>query len=181
MTAKSVLDLIGNTPLLRLNEASKLTGCEILGKAEFLNPGQSVKDRAALEIIRQAEASGELKPGGVVVEGTAGNTGIGLAMVCSALGYRCKIIMPRTQSEEKKDAVTDGKVDGFICAVGSGGTIGGVSMGLKAKNKDIQIGIADPFGSKMYSYYKTGELETEQSARRAVSWRLIRYQYCGRD
>ena len=222
MTATSVLDLIGNTPLLRLNEASKLTGCEILGKAEFLNPGQSVKDRAALEIIRQAEASGELKPGGVVVEGTAGNTGIGLAMVCSALGYRCKIIMPRTQSEEKKDAVkllgaelievdavpyanpknyvryseevakntkdaiwanqfdntanrdahikttapeiweqTNGKVDGFICAVGSGGTIGGVSMGLKAKNKDIQIGIADPFGSKMYSYYKTGELETE--------------------
>ena len=221
MTAKSVLDLIGNTPLLRLNEASKLTGCEILGKAEFLNPGQSVKDRAALEIIRQAEASGELKPGGVVVEGTAGNTGIGLAMVCSALGYRCKIIMPRTQSEEKKDAVkllgaelievdavpyanpknyvryseevakntkdgvwanqfdntanrdahikttgpeiweqTDGKVSGFICAVGSGGTLGGVSMSLKEKNPDVKIGLADPFGSKMFSYYTTGELAT---------------------
>jgi cysteine synthase A len=221
MTAKSVLDLIGDTPLLRLNEASKLTGCEILGKAEFLNPGQSVKDRAALEIIRQAEASGELKPGGVVVEGTAGNTGIGLAMVCSALGYRCKIIMPRTQSEEKKDAVkllgaelievdavpyanpknyvryseevakntkdgvwanqfdntanrdahikttgpeiwdqTDGKVSGFICAVGSGGTLGGVSMSLKEKNPDVKIGLADPFGSKMFSYYTTGELAT---------------------
>jgi len=105
VSASSVLDLIGNTPLLRLNEASKLTGCEILGKAEFLNPGQSVKDRAALSIIRAAEKDGSLKPGGVVVEGTAGNTGIGLAMVCSALGYRCKIVMPRTQSQEKKDAV----------------------------------------------------------------------------
>ena len=105
MRAAPVLDLIGNTPLLRLNEASKLTGCEILGKCEFLNPGQSVKDRAALQIIRDAEASGRLRSGGVVVEGTAGNTGIGLAMVCSALGYRCKIVMPRTQSQEKKDAV----------------------------------------------------------------------------
>ena len=222
VSASSVLDLIGNTPLLRLNEASKLTGCEILGKAEFLNPGQSVKDRAALHIIRAAEKDGSLKPGGVVVEGTAGNTGIGLAMVCSALGYRCKIVMPRTQSQEKKDAVkllgaelvevdavpyanpnnyvhfserlaketpnaiwanqfdntanreahidttgpeifeqTDGKVDGFICSVGSGGTLGGVSMALKARNPDIQIGIADPFGSKMYSYFKDGVLETE--------------------
>jgi len=227
MPFASVLDLIGNTPLIRLNEASKLTGCEILGKAEFLNPGQSVKDRAALHIIRAAEASGELKPGGVVVEGTAGNTGIGLAMVCSALGYRCKIVMPRTQSQEKKDAVkllgaelvevdavpytnpnnyvhisqrlaeelaeseangaiwanqfdntanrdahvkgtgpeiyeqTGGKVDGFICAVGSGGTLGGVSMALKALNSDIQIGVADPMGSKMYNYYKFGELESE--------------------
>lgn len=227
MTAASVLDLIGNTPLIRLNDASKLTGCEILGKAEFLNPGQSVKDRAALSIIRAAEASGELKPGGVVVEGTAGNTGIGLAMVCSALGYRCKIVMPRTQSQEKKDAVkllgaelvevdavpyanpnnyvhfsermakelaesepngaiwanqfdntanrdahihttgpeifeqTDGKVDGFICAVGSGGTLGGVSMALKALNPKIQIGVADPMGSKMYSFYKYGELESD--------------------
>jgi len=105
MAAKSVLDLIGNTPLIRLNEASKLTGCEILGKAEFLNPGQSVKDRAALEIILAAKASGDLKPGGVIVEGTAGNTGIGLAMVCSALGYRCKIVMPNTQSQEKKNAI----------------------------------------------------------------------------
>lgn len=227
MAAQSVLDLIGNTPLLRLNEASKLTGCEILGKAEFLNPGQSVKDRAALSIIRAAEKSGELRPGGIVVEGTAGNTGIGLAMVCAALGYRCQIIMPRTQSQEKKDAVkllgaelievdavpysnpenyvhaserlakelaasepngaiwanqfdntanrdahihttgpeifeqTHGKVDGFICAVGSGGTLGGVSMALKARNPKIQIGIADPGGSKLYSYYKFGELETE--------------------
>ncbi len=222
MSASSVLDLIGNTPLLRLNEASKLTGCEILGKAEFLNPGQSVKDRAALSIIRAAEKDGSLKPGGVVVEGTAGNTGIGLAMVCSALGYRCKIVMPRTQSQEKKDAVkllgaelvevdavpyanpnnyvhfserlaketpnaiwanqfdntanrdahvhttgpeifeqTDGKVNGFICAVGSGGTLGGVSLALKAKNPNIQIGVADPFGSKMYSYYKDGVLESD--------------------
>ena len=227
MPASSVLDLIGNTPLIRLNEASKLTGCEILGKAEFLNPGQSVKDRAALHIIREAESSGELTSGGVVVEGTAGNTGIGLAMVCSALGYRCKIVMPRTQSQEKKDAVkllgaelievdavpytnpnnyvhvseriakelaeseangaiwanqfdntanrdahikstgpeifeqTNGKVDGFICAVGSGGTLGGVSMALKSLNPKIQVGVADPLGSKMYSYYKYGELESE--------------------
>lgn len=227
MSVTSVLDLIGNTPLLRLNEASKLTGCEILGKAEFLNPGQSVKDRAALSIIRAAEASGDLRPGGVVVEGTAGNTGIGLAMVCSALGYRCKIIMPRTQSQEKKDAVkllgaelievdavpysnpdnyvhasgrlakklaetepcgavwanqfdntanrdahihhtgpeifdqTDGKVDGFICAVGSGGTLGGISMALKERNPEIQIGIADPYGSKLYSHYADGILQTE--------------------
>ena len=222
VSASSVLDLIGNTPLLRLNEASKLTGCEIFGKAEFLNPGQSVKDRAALSIIRAAEQDGSLKPGGVVVEGTAGNTGIGLAMVCSALGYRCKIVMPRTQSQEKKDAVkllgaelvevdavpyanpnnyvhfserlakdtpnaiwanqfdntanrdahvqttgpeifeqTDGKVDGFICAVGSGGTLGGVSLALKARNPDIQIGVADPFGSKMYSFFKDGVLQAE--------------------
>jgi len=222
VSATSVLDLIGNTPLLRLNEASKLTGCEILGKAEFLNPGQSVKDRAALSIIRAAEEDGSLKPGGVVVEGTAGNTGIGLAMVCSTLGYRCKIVMPRTQSQEKKDAVkllgaelvevdavpyanpnnyvhfserlaketpnaiwanqfdntanrdahvqttgpeifeqTDGKVDGFICAVGSGGTLGGISMALKARNPKIQIGVADPFGSKMYSYFNDGILQAE--------------------
>ncbi len=222
VTATSVLDLIGNTPLLRLNEASKLTGCEILGKAEFLNPGQSVKDRAALSIIRAAEADGSLKPGGVVVEGTAGNTGIGLAMVCSALGYRCKIVMPRTQSQEKKDAVkllgaelvevdavpyanpdnyvhfserlaketpgavwanqfdntanrdahihatgpeifeqTEGKVDGFVCAVGSGGTLGGVSMALKARNPKIKIGVADPYGSKMFSYFTDGCLEAE--------------------
>jgi len=226
MTASSILDLVGNTPLIRLNEASKLTGCDIYGKAEFLNPGQSVKDRAALQIIRNAEAKGDLKPGGVVVEGTAGNTGIGLAMVCSALGYRCKIVMPRTQSQEKKDAVkllgaelievdavpysnpenyvhvserlanelaltepngaiwanqfdnianreahilgtgpeifeqTGGKVDGFICSVGSGGTLGGVSLALKALNPEIQIGVADPFGSKMYSYFTNGELES---------------------
>ncbi len=227
MTAHSVLDLIGNTPLLRLKEASKLTGCEIYGKAEFLNPGQSVKDRAALGIIRAAEQAGTLKPGGFVVEGTAGNTGIGLAMVSAALGYRCKIVIPRTQSQEKKDAIrllgaelievdavpyanpdnyvhysgrlakelaqtepngavwanqfdnvanrdahyrttgpeifdqTDGKVDGFICSVGSGGTLGGVSMALKERNPKIQIGLADPGGSKMFSYYKHGELATE--------------------
>lgn len=227
MIVRSVLDLIGNTPLIRLKDASEMTGCEILGKAEFLNPGQSVKDRAALSIIRHAEANGSLKPGGVVVEGTAGNTGIGLAMVCAALGYRCKIVMPRTQSQEKKDSVkllgaelievdavpysnpnnyihtsqrlaeslaetesngavwanqfdnianrqahidttgpeiynqTDGKVDGFICAVGSGGTLGGVSMALKELNPSIQIGVADPMGSKMYQYYKNGTLESE--------------------
>lgn len=222
MAASTVLELIGNTPLLRLNGASNLTGCEILGKAEFLNPGQSVKDRAALSIIRAAEADGSLQPGGVVVEGTAGNTGIGLAMVCSALGYRCKIVMPRTQSQEKKDAVkllgaelievdavpyanpdnyvhfserlaketpnaiwanqfdntanrdahiyttgpeifeqTQGKVDGFICAVGSGGTLGGVSLALKSRNPKIQIGVADPFGSKMFSYFNNGTLEAE--------------------
>lgn len=221
MTAHSVIDLIGNTPLIRLNKASELTGCEILGKAEFLNPGQSVKDRAALSIIRAAEAAGTLKPGGTVVEGTAGNTGIGLAMVCAALGYACKIVIPRSQSQEKKDAIrlagaelievdavpysnpdnyvrysgrlaeelgavwanqfdntanrdahiqttapeiykqTDGEIDGFICAVGSGGTLGGVSLALKEMNPDIQIGIADPGGSKLFSYYKDGVLETE--------------------
>lgn len=227
MVAKSVIDLIGNTPLIRLGAASKATGCEIYGKAEFLNPGQSVKDRAALSIIRAAEASGALKPGGTVVEGTAGNTGIGLAMVCAALGYTCKIVIPRSQSQEKKDAIrlmgaqlievdalpysnpdnyihyserlakelartepngvvwanqfdntanrdahikttgpeifkqTDGQIDGFVCAVGSGGTLGGVSMALKDLNPSIQIGIADPGGSKLYSYYKDGKLESE--------------------
>lgn len=226
MVANSVLDLIGNTPLIRLKDASEMTGCEILGKAEFLNPGQSVKDRAALSIIRHAEKIGTLRPGGVVVEGTAGNTGIGLAMVCSALGYRCKIVMPRTQSQEKKDSVkllgaelievdaapysnpnnyihtskrlaeelnktepngalwanqfdnvanrqahidttgpeifeqTDGKIDGFICSIGSGGTIGGVSMALKKLKPSVQIGVADPLGSKMYSYFKNGDLES---------------------
>ncbi|MCF6221747.1 MAG: cysteine synthase A [Robiginitomaculum sp.] len=221
MTAQSIIDLIGNTPLIRLNRASEITGCEIFGKAEFLNPGQSVKDRAALSIIRAAEAAGTLKPGGIVVEGTAGNTGIGLAMVCAALGYTCKIVIPRSQSQEKKDAIrlagaelievdavpysnpdnyvrysgrlaeelgavwanqfdntanrdahiqttapeiyaqTDGKVDGFICAVGSGGTLGGVSLALKDMNPDVQIGIADPGGSKLYSFYKDGVLESE--------------------
>ncbi len=228
MTVKnSVLDTIGNTPLIRLKQASEETGCEILGKAEFLNPGQSVKDRAALGIVRDAEAKGLLKPGGTIVEGTAGNTGIGLALVGSALGYRTVIVMPRTQSQEKKDAVQllgaelievdavpfrnpnnyvhysrrlaeelaesepngavwanqfdnvanrqahldttgpeiyeqlDGKLDGFICAVGSGGTLGGVSMALKARNKDIQIGLADPGGAALYEYYKNGELKSE--------------------
>jgi len=219
--APSVLDLIGNTPLFRLKAASEATGCEILGKAEFLNPGQSVKDRAALGIIRDAEANGALKPGGRIVEGTAGNTGIGLAMVASALGYRTTIVIPRTQSQEKKDAIrlagaqlvevdavpysnpdnyvrysgrlaeelgavwanqfdnvanrrvheettgpeiweqTGGKVDGFICAVGSGGTLAGVASALRARNPDVKIGLADPFGAGLYSYYKTGELKAE--------------------
>jgi cysteine synthase len=224
---RSIVDLIGNTPLLRLNRASDETGCEILGKCEFLNPGQSVKDRPALGIVREAEAAGLLKPGGTIVEGTAGNTGIGLALVGKALGYRVVIVMPRTQSQEKKDAIrllgaelievdavpyanpnnyvrysgrlaeelaasepngaiwanqfdnqanrrahysttgqeiwqqTGGKLDGFICAVGSGGTLGGVSLALKEKNKKIQVGIADPGGAALYSYYTTGELKAE--------------------
>jgi cysteine synthase len=221
----SVLDAIGNTPLIRLKGASEATGCTILGKAEFLNPGQSVKDRAALSIIRQAERSGQLKPGGVIVEGTAGNTGIGLAVVAQALGYRTVIVIPETQSQEKKDAIrllgaelvevpavpyknpnnyvrlsgrlaaelaktepngaiwanqfdnvanrdahvettapeiwrdTDGKVDGFICAVGSGGTLAGVALGLRAKNPSVKIGIADPEGAALYNYYTNGELK----------------------
>ena len=223
----NVIDAIGNTPLIRLKRASEETGCEIYGKAEFLNPGQSVKDRAALAIVQDAEASGTLRPGGVIVEGTAGNTGIGLALIGAAKGYRVTVVMPRTQSQEKKDAVialgaelvevdaapassdnhypkvarriaeekaksepdgaiwanqfdnianrqghidttgpeiwadTDGKVDGFICAVGSGGTLGGVSMALKARNKDIAIGLADPGGAALYNWYKRGELKAE--------------------
>ena len=224
----SVLDLIGNTPLLRLNRLSEATGCEILGKCEFLNPGQSVKDRPALGMVRDAEASGRLKPGGTIVEGTAGNTGIGLAMVGAALGYKVVIVMPRTQSKEKKDAVrnlgaklvevdavpysnpnhyarysgrlaeelnesepngaiwanqfdnqanrkahyetmgpeiweqTGGKVDGFICAVGSGGTLAGTAMSLREKSDGkVKIGIADPGGAALYEYYKNGELKSE--------------------
>jgi cysteine synthase A len=218
---------IGNTPLIKLKRASEETGCTILGKAEFLNPGGSVKDRAALAIIRDAEERGALRPGGVIVEGTAGNTGIGLALVGNALGYRSVIVMPETQSQEKKDMLrlvgadlrlvpavpykdpnnyvrysgrlaeeiaasepngaiwanqfdnvanrkghyettgpeiweqTDGKVDGFICSVGSGGTIGGVSMALKERNPKIQIGLADPMGSAIYNYYANGELKSE--------------------
>jgi cysteine synthase len=224
---QNVIDAIGRTPLIRLRKASELTGANIYGKAEFLNPGQSVKDRAALGMIRDAEKSGRLRPGGVVVEGTAGNTGIGLAVVGNALGYRTVIVMPRTQSQEKKDAVkslgaklvevdavpyanpnhyvkysqrlademnktepngavwanqfdntanrnahyqttgpeiweqTEGKVDGFICSVGSGGTLGGVSLALKERSKKVVIGIADPGGASLYSYYKTGELKAE--------------------
>lgn len=223
----SVIEAIGNTPLIRLKRVSEETGCEILGKAEFLNPGQSVKDRAALGIIQDAEQSGRLKPGGTIVEGTAGNTGIGLAMVGAALGYRVVIVMPRTQSQEKKDAVklfggelievdavpyanpnhyakysgrlaeelsetepngaiwanqfdnianmkaheqttgpeiyeqTNGELDGFICAVGSGGTLAGVAKALKERNPDIQIGIADPGGAALYEYFKNGELKSE--------------------
>ena len=216
-----VVAAIGNTPLIRLKKASELTGCTILGKAEFMNPGQSVKDRAALFIIRDAIAKGHLKPGGTIVEGTAGNTGIGLAVVARAMGFRTVIVIPVTQSQEKKDAIrqlgaelvevpavayknpnnyvkysgrlakamgavwanqfdnvanrqahiettapeiwaqTDGKVDAFVSAVGSGGTLAGVSMGLKSKNKNIKLVLADPMGAALYSYYKTGELKSE--------------------
>jgi cysteine synthase len=228
--APDVLSLIGNTPLIRLNRVSDETGCEILGKAEFLNPGQSVKDRAALFIVRDAIAKGELKPGGTIVEGTAGNTGIGLSLVGNAMGFKSVIVIPDTQSQEKKDALalmgaeliqvpakpyknpnnyvklsgrlarklaaelpggaiwanqfdnvanrrahlegtgpeiwdqTDGKVDGFICSVGSGGTLGGVSMALKARNRNVQIGIADPEGAALYNYYAHGELRAEGSS-----------------
>jgi cysteine synthase len=226
----SVLDAVGNTPLIRLKKASELTGCEILGKAEFMNPGQSVKDRAALFIIRDAERRGLLRPGGVVVEGTAGNTGIGLTLVAKALGYRTVIVIPDTQSQEKKDALrllgaelievpavpyknpnnyvkisgrlaeqlaksepngavwanqfdnlanrdghfattaqeiwrqTEGKVDGFVCAVGTGGTLAGTGIGLKAHKKDIKIALADPLGAALYSYYTSGELKAEGSS-----------------
>ena len=226
----SVIDVIGNTPLIRLRRVSELTGCEILGKAEFMNPGQSVKDRAALFIIRDAEKKGLLKPGGVIVEGTAGNTGIGLTVVGKALGYRTVIVIPDTQSQEKKDALrllgaellevpavpyrnpnnyvkvsgrlaeklaqseasgaiwanqfdnvanrdghvettaeeiwrqTDGKVDGFVSAVGTGGTLAGVSAGLKAKSNAVKIAIADPMGAALHSYYTTGELKSEGSS-----------------
>jgi len=225
--AQSLLDAIGNTPLIRLRRASDITGCEILAKAEFMNPGQSVKDRAALQIIRDAEARGALQPGGVIVEGTAGNTGIGLAMVGKALGYRSVIVIPRTQSQEKKDAIrlygaelvevdavpyanpmnyvkysgrlaeeiaarepagavwanqfdnvanreaharstgpeiwaqTGGRVDAFICAVGSGGTLAGVADALRDRKPDVQIGLADPHGAALYSYYTDGELKAE--------------------
>lgn len=222
-----LVDSIGNTPMIRLKRASEETGCEILGKAEFLNPGQSVKDRAALYIINDAVKRGALKPGGVIVEGTAGNTGIGLALVGNALGFRSVIVIPETQSQEKKDMLrlcgaelievpavpykdpnnyvkysgrlaeelaakepngaiwanqfdnvanrqahiettgpeiwkqTDGKVDGFICAVGTGGTLAGTGMALKERNKNIQIGLADPMGAALYNYYKHGELKAE--------------------
>lgn len=227
MVLNSVLEAIGNTPLIKLKRVSEETGCTILGKAEFLNPGQSVKDRAALGIVRDAEDEGLLKPGGTIVEGTAGNTGIGLALVGSALGYRVVIVMPRTQSMEKKNAVrlfgaklievdavpysnpnhyarysgrlaeelaetepngaiwanqfdnvanreahyqttgqeiwsqTGGAVDGFICAVGSGGTLAGVAKALKEKKPDVSIGLADPGGAALYEYYKSGELLAE--------------------
>ncbi len=227
---KSALDAIGNTPLIRLTKASRITGCEILGKAEFMNPGQSVKDRAALYIIRDAEKNGLLQRGGVIVEGTAGNTGIGLTIVANTLGYRTVIVIPDTQSEEKKDSLrllgaelievpavpyrksnnfvkvsgriaenvaktepngaiwanqfdntanreghmagtapeiwqqTDGKIDGFVSAAGTGGTLAGVGMGLKSLNQDIKIGIADPDGATLYSYYTTGEHKSEGSS-----------------
>ena len=225
--ARNVLEAIGGTPLIRLNRASEATGCEILGKAEFMNPGQSVKDRAALYIIRDAERRGLLRPGGRIVEGTAGNTGIGLAMVGQALGYRTTIVIPRTQSQEKKDAIrllgaelvevdavpysnpdnyvrysgrlaeelnrtepngavwanqfdnvanrqahvettgpeiwdeTGGRIDGFICAVGSGGTLAGVAEALRARSASVQIGLADPMGASLYHWYAHGELRAE--------------------
>jgi len=223
----NMIDAIGNTPLIKLKKASELTGCNILGKAEFMNPGQSVKDRAALQIIRDAEAKGQLKPGGTIVEGTAGNTGIGIALVANALGYNSVIVIPETQSQEKKDMLrlcgaelievpavpykddnnyvkysgrlaeklasesengaiwanqfdntanrdahimttgpevwsqTEGKVDGFTCAIGTGGTLAGTGMFLKEKNNDIQIAAADPMGAAMYHWYKHGELKSE--------------------
>ncbi len=226
--AKDLADAVGNTPLIRLRRASEETGCEILGKAEFMNPGQSVKDRAALFIIRDAIRRGDLKPGGTIVEGTAGNTGIGLALVGASLGFKTVIVIPETQSQEKKDMLrlagadlvqvpaapysnpnnfvryserlaeklaktepngaiwanqfdnvanrqahiegtgpeiweqTGGKVDGFCCAVGSGGTLAGVGMALQPKG--VKIGLADPMGAKLYSYYTTGELEGEGSS-----------------
>ncbi|WP_439814715.1 cysteine synthase A [Zavarzinia sp. CC-PAN008] len=221
------LGTIGNTPLLKLHRASAATGCTILGKAEFLNPGGSIKDRAALAIVRDAERRGLLRPGGTIVEGTAGNTGIGLALVGNALGYRTVIVMPETQSQEKKDMLrlcgcelrlvpavpysnpdnyvrfsgrlaeelaqsepngaiwanqfdnvanrqghyettgpeiweeTEGKVDGFVCAVGSGGTLGGVSMALKERNPKVQIALADPPGAALFEYYTNGVLKSE--------------------
>jgi cysteine synthase A len=227
IVSNTILDAIGDTPLIRLNRASDATGCDIYGKAEFMNPGQSVKDRAALQIVRDAEAKGLLRPGGLIVEGTAGNTGIGLAMVASALGYRTLIVMPRTQSQEKKDAVrmlgaelvevdavpyanpgnyvhasealakeraetepngaiwanqfdnlanreaharttgpeiwtqTQGRIDGFICSIGSGGTLAGVAMALRRQKPEVAIGLGDPFGSALFSYYTGGELKSE--------------------
>ena len=230
MSAQHVLDLIGNTPLIRLDGPSDATGCEILGKAEFLNPGGSVKDRAALNIVREAEADGSLQPGGSIVEGTAGNTGIGLALVGGALGYDVIIVMPRTQSEEKKAAIrsfgarlievdaapfsspnhfvhysrrlaeelnesqpkgaiwanqfdnlankrahaqttgpeiwqqTGSDIDGFICAVGSGGTLAGVAEALRGHKPDIAIGAADPAGAALFNYFTKGELKGEGSS-----------------
>jgi len=225
-----IVNAIGNTPLITLRRASADTRCTILGKAEFMNPGQSVKDRAALFIIEDAVKNGLLRTGGVIVEGTAGNTGIGLALVGNAMGFRSVIVIPDTQSQEKKDTLrlcgaelvevpavpfanpnnyvkvsgrlaaelartekhgaiwanqfdnvanrdghfrttgqeiwkqTDGKVDGFICAVGTGGTLGGVALALKERNKNIKIGLADPKGAALYSYYTTGTLKAEGSS-----------------
>jgi cysteine synthase A len=229
-TSDGIVGAIGNTPLIALKRASAATRCTILGKAEFMNPGQSVKDRAALFIIEDAVRKGALRPGGVIVEGTAGNTGIGLALVGNALGFRTVIVIPETQSQEKKDMLrlcgaelvevpavpysnpnnyvkvsgrlaeqlaktethgaiwanqfdnvanrqghiettgpeiwnqTDGKVDGFICSVGTGGTLAGVAMALKARNKNVRIALADPMGAALYSYYTNGVLKAEGSS-----------------
>jgi cysteine synthase A len=225
-----IVEAIGNTPLIKLKRVSEATGCTILGKAEFMNPGQSVKDRAALFIINDAVKHGRLRPGGAVVEGTAGNTGIGLALVGNAMGFRSVIVIPETQSQEKKDTLrlcgaelievpavayanpnnyvkvsgrlaaqlassekngaiwanqfdnvanrqahiegtgpeiwhqTDGKVDGFVCAVGTGGTLAGVAMALKSRSKAVRIALADPMGAALYSYYTTGVLKSEGSS-----------------
>jgi cysteine synthase len=215
------LEAIGNTPLIRLRAASDITGCDIYGKAEFLNPGGSIKDRAALAIINDAEQRGQLEPGGIIVEGTAGNVGIGIALVANARGYRSVIVMPDTQSQEKKDMLrlcgadlrlipavpysnpshyarysgrlaeelgafwanqfdnvanrdghyrttgpeiweqTDGKVDGFTCAVGSGGTLGGVARALKERNPGVKIALSDPMGAALYNWFTRGELTAE--------------------
>ena len=226
METNSIINQIGNTPLIKLKQPSELTNCNIYGKAEFYNPGESVKDRAALFIINQAIKNKKIKRGGIVVEGTAGNTGIGLAVVCKEYGFKLKIVIPKTQSREKKETLkklgaelveveavpysnpknyikiskkiaedlekenkngviwanqfdntinaeahiqttaeeiwtqTSGKVDGFICAVGTGGTLAGVSIGLKSKNKNIKIGLSDPMGSSLYSYIKKNKLES---------------------
>ncbi|MBG0811613.1 cysteine synthase A [Methylosinus sp. H3A] len=228
--AANVIEAIGNTPLIELKAASKATGCRILGKAEFMNPGGSVKDRAALSIVQAAIAEGSLKPGGTIVEGTAGNTGIGLALVANALGFRTVIVIPETQSQEKKDtlrlqgaqlvevpavpyanpnnyvklsgrlaerlakespqgaiwanqfdnvanrdahirgtgpeifAETDGEIDGFVCAVGTGGTLAGIGIALKERKPSVKIAIADPLGAALYSYYTTGELKASGSS-----------------
>jgi cysteine synthase len=225
-----IVEAIGNTPLIRLKRASELTGCTILGKAEFMNPGQSVKDRAALFIIEDAVKQGQLRPGGIIVEGTAGNTGIGLALVANAMGFRTLIVIPETQSQEKKDtlrlcgaelievpavpyaspnnyvkvsgrladelaksevngavwanqfdnvanrdghirttgpeiwAQTAGQVDGFVCAVGTGGTLAGIAIALKERNPEVRIALADPMGAALYSFYTRGELKSEGSS-----------------
>jgi cysteine synthase A len=225
-----IIEAIGNTPLIKLERVSAATGCTILGKAEFMNPGQSVKDRAALFIIQDAVKRGELRPGGIIVEGTAGNTGIGIALVGNAMGFRSVIVIPDTQSQEKKDTLrlcgadlvevpavpysnpnnyvkvsgrlaeqlaktepngaiwanqfdnvanrqshfettgpeiwrqTDGKIDGFSCAVGTGGTLAGVGMALKERNRAVRIALADPMGAALYSYYTTGKLKSEGSS-----------------
>ncbi|NBB50932.1 cysteine synthase A [Rhizobium sp. CRIBSB] len=230
MPAASIIDLIGNTPLIRLNRLSEETGCEILGKAEFLNPGQSIKDRAALSIVRGALASGELRPGGTIVEGTAGNTGIGLALIGAALGHPVVIVIPRTQSDEKKAAIralgarlvevdaapfsspnhfvhysgrlareldadlpagaiwanqfdntanrdahytgtgpeiweqTDGRIDAFVSAVGSGGTIAGVGAFLKERDPNVKVVLADPAGAALFNWFTRGEMSSEGSS-----------------
>jgi cysteine synthase A len=230
LTVNDVIGAIGDTPLIKLQKASEATGCTILGKAEFMNPGGSVKDRAALAIVNDAVARGALRPGGIIVEGTAGNTGIGLALVANAMGFRTVIVIPETQSQEKKDMLrlqgaelievpavpysnpnnyvkvsgriaerlavshpqgaiwanqfdnvanrqghlettgpeifnqTQGQINGFVAAVGTGGTLAGVAMALKARKPDVKIALADPMGAALYSWYTSGELKSEGSS-----------------